>query len=98
MNTKLKDILQTSWKYSLYKAMQRGANIYYSKLMVMMIMILSILSNTLFSLGYIMLVCCVMFLSKLFYDVESARRNLLPLLQKLVIPYMLVEILIQLLF
>jgi hypothetical protein len=66
--------------------------------MVVMIIILSILSNTLFSLGYIMLLCSLMFLSKLFYDVESARTNLLPLLQKLAIPYMLVEILMQLMF
>jgi len=73
MNTKLKDLLLTSRRYRFYKTMQRVSNIYYSKLMVMMIIILSILSNTLFSLGYIMLLCCVMFLSKLFYDVESAR-------------------------
>jgi hypothetical protein len=66
--------------------------------MVMMIIILSILSNTLFSLGYIMLLCCVMYLSKLFYDVNQARQILLPLLRKFVIPYMLFEILIQLLY
>ena len=74
------------------------SNIYYSKLMVMLIMILSILSNTLFSLGYILLLCSIMYLSKLFYDVESARSILLPLLKKFVIPYMLFEIILQLIF
>ena len=41
-----------------------------------------------------MLLCCVMFMSNLFYDVESSREILLPLLKKFVIPYMLIEILI----
>jgi len=94
MNSKLKELLLTSRRYRFYKMMQRMSNIYYSKLMVMMIMILSILSNTLFSLGYILLLCSVMYLSKLFYDVESARTILLPLLKKFVIPYMLFEIIL----
>ena len=94
MNSKLKELLLTSRRYRFYKMMQRMSNIYYSKLMVMMIMILSILSNTLFSLGYILLLCSVMYLSKLFYDVESARTILLPLLKKFVVPYMLFEIIL----
>jgi hypothetical protein len=98
MNSKLKELLLKSRRYRFYKTMQRMSNIYYSKLMIMMIMILSILSNTLFSLGYILLLCSVMYLSKLFYDVESARTILLPLLKKFVIPYMLFEIILQLVY
>ena len=98
MNGRIKNLLLTSRRYRFYKMMQRMSNIYYSKLMVMMIMILSILSNTLFSLGYILLLSCVMFFSKLFYDVDSARTTLLPLLKKFVIPYMHFEIMLQLIY
>ena len=66
--------------------------------MIMMIVILSIMSNTVFSLGYILVLCAIMFLSSLFYKVESARLYLLPLLQNFVTPYMLVEILVQMLY
>ena len=66
--------------------------------MVMMIVILSIMSNTVFSLGYIIVLCAIMFLSSLFYKVESARLYLLPLLQSFVTPYVLVEILAQMIY
>lgn len=60
--------------------------------MVVMIIILSILNKTIFSLLYILLLSYLAFSSALFLNVEKARKSLLPLLRNVVIPFMLFEI------
>jgi len=50
--------------------MQRFLNVYYSKIMVAMIIILSILSNSVFSLGYVIILCILMFYNEVFLNVN----------------------------
>jgi hypothetical protein len=57
----LKQILNSSQLYRVYKQLQRFANIYYSMMVLSLVIILSIMSNTLFSLGYIIVLSVMMF-------------------------------------
>ena len=93
-----KSILLETWTYQFYRAFERFLNLYYSKIMVSMIMILSIMSNTLFSLGYIFMLSNIMFKSNLFLDVISAREELLPILKSWVAPYIFFEMTIQMVY
>ena len=88
----MKRLLQESWTYKFYKFMQEFANIYYSKLVLSLVLILSLLSNTLFSLGYIVVLCVIMYNSQLTLDVHASRTTLKPILEKFVLPYMIFEI------
>ena len=74
------------------------ANIYYSKAIVNMILILSVMSNSLFSLGYIIVLCVMMYSNQLFLDVKKARTVLSPIMRKFVIPYMIIEMGIVLIY
>ena len=76
--------------------MQRFANIYYGKLVLALVIILSIMSNTLFSLGYILVLYVLMFKTRLFLNVEDARKTLNPILNRFVLPYMIFELMCNL--
>jgi hypothetical protein len=85
-------ILNDSITYNLYKLMQSIANIYYSKIIVNMILIISVMSKSLFSLGYIIILCILMYSNQLFLQVDKARKILRPIMSKILIPYMIIEI------
>jgi hypothetical protein len=72
--------------------MQSIANIYYSKIIVNMILIISVMSKSLFSLGYIIILCILMYSNQLFLQVDKARKILRPIMSKILIPYMIIEI------
>lgn len=89
----LKQLLNSSQLYRVYKQLQRFANIYYSMMVLSLVIILSIMSNTLFSLGYIIVLSIMMFKNRLFLNVHDARNTLAPILKKYVLPYMIFEML-----
>lgn len=62
--------------------------------MVMMILILAIMANTIFSFIYIIVLCVLMYFSEIFLDVQKARDLLMPKLKLVLIPLMLVEVLL----
>ena len=62
------------------------------------ILILSIMSNTLFSLGYIIVLCVMMYSNKMFINVQDARKVLNPILKNFVLNYMILEMLMQLVY
>ena len=94
----IKKILHEQYMYRFYKLMQRFANIYYSKIMLNSILILSIMSNTLISLGYIIVLCVMMYSNKMFINVKDARKVLNPILKNFVLNYMILEMLMQLVY
>ena len=75
------------------KMIQKFAILYYGKVVWSLVIILVVMSNSLFSLGYIILVCILMFANKLFLDVDKARNTLLPILRMIVLPYIILEML-----
>ena len=94
----VKQILTQSWRYHFYKVMTKFSQIYYSKLVLGLVVILSIMSNTLFSLGYIIVLCLIMYENDRFLSVEKARKSLVPLFRNFVMPYMILEMFCQLLY
>lgn len=78
----------------MFKLIQIFVNFYYPKLMIAMILILSIMSNTLFSLGYVIMFCIIMMSNSLFLDTHNAKTKLLPRLKHWLVPYMLIELLL----
>ena len=82
-------------KYRFYKFLLRLSNIWYSKMMVSGILLLSILSNTLFSLGLIFVVCVLMFNNNLFLDYTRARKKLIPILRDFILSFLLIEIIVN---
>lgn len=92
----VRGLLKKSLVHSFYKSMQRFANIYYGQLVVSLVIILSIMSNTLFSLGYVVVLCLLMYQNQLFLNVSDAKTKLVPFLQNLLLPYMIVEMTVQL--
>ena len=56
------------------------------------------MSNTLFSLGYVLMFCIIMMSNSLFLDTFKAKSKLLPRLKFWLVPYMLVELLLQFLY
>ena len=67
------EVLSHSKRYNFYKFSERFALLYYPKVMVFLIMSLAIMSNTVFALGYILLLSVMMFSSKLFLHFDRAR-------------------------
>lgn len=94
----IEGIMSHSRLYRFYKMMQRIANVYYGKFMVVMIIILSIMANTIFSLIYIILLSLLVFYNSFFLNIKKARKYLRPLLSKVVIPFMIFELSIQFLY
>lgn len=88
----MRRLLDKSLTYKFYKFAQTFANVYYSKLLTSLVLILAIMSSTLFSLGYIVVLCIIMHNSQLSLSVEASRKTLKPIFQKFVMPYMIVEI------
>jgi hypothetical protein len=78
--------------------MTKFSHIYYSKLVLGLVVILSIMSNTLFSLGYIIVLCLIMYENDRFLSVRKARESLVPLFRNFVMPYMIFEMFCQLIY
>lgn len=95
MKALIKEIQNHSMQYRFYKFLMRLANIWYSKLMVMAVLSFSIISNTLFSLGLIFIICVLMFYNSLFLDYSSARKKLIPILRDFILFFILVEIIVN---
>ena len=57
----MRRLLNKSWVYKTYKALQRFSVIYYGKFVLSLVLILSVLSKTFFSLGYIIVLCIFYF-------------------------------------
>ena len=51
-----------------------------------------------FSLGYIIVLCLMMYSNKLFLKISEARTKLLPILRNFVLPYMIFEMLISMVY
>ena len=85
-------------RYRLFKSMQRFLVIQYPKFMVIMVLLLSIMTNTLVSLPYITSMCALVFFNDLFYNIEKSRTILKPFLQYFLMLYALLEIFTQLVF
>lgn len=94
----IRELVRRSSVFGFQQSMQRFANVYYGKLVVSLVVILSIMSSTLFSLGYVIVVCLMMYASELFLSVEDARTKLVPFLKNFCLPYMIFEISVQLAF
>jgi hypothetical protein len=84
--------------YRFYKVVQRGTNLNFSKLMVSLVLLLSILSNTLFSTAFIMVLFYLMFVNRFFLNIEQARKQLRPLIKNFLIPFILIEILLHFIY
>ena len=57
----IRKLKEKSKIYLFHKFMQRFAILYYGKVVLSLVMILSIMCNTLFSLGYVALLCTLMY-------------------------------------
>ena len=84
--------------YRLYKALQRAANINYPKIMVGVVFMLAVLSNTFFSLIFISILSWLMYQNSYFLDVKRAKRNLLPLIKYFLMPSILFEVFLHFLY
>jgi hypothetical protein len=98
LNLEIKKILRTSMRYRLFKSIQRFTVLQFSKLMVVMIIQLSILSDTVVVLPYLVSMIALIFMNDVFYDLKRAREQLLPLLERVLIPYAMLTVLTQLCF
>lgn len=85
-------------RYRLFKSIQRFTVLQFSKLMVVMIIQLSILSDTVVVLPYLVSMIALIFMNDVFYDLKRAREQLLPLLERVLIPYAMLTVLTQLCF
>ena len=94
----IEELKNQSRVHLVYKSLQRVCNIYYPSLMLCVILILSIMSSTLFSLGYILALCYLMLNMKKFLEVDKAREGLLPLFMYFFVPYMMFELFMILLY
>jgi len=81
-----------------YKMLQKFANLYYSKLMVVMTLILSLMSNTIFSLCYVIVFVLMLLSIQNFLDVQKARESLSPLLKNGLLNFIMVELLMDISF
>jgi hypothetical protein len=66
--------------------------------MIGMFLLLAIMSNTLFSLGFIIIVSGIMFMNDMFLNIKIAKKKLYPTLMRLIIPYILLELLLTFIY
>ena len=94
----MREIQNKSMKYRFYKFLLRLSNLWFSKMTVSGVLLLSILSNTMFSLGLIFIVCVLMFYNSLFLDYTSARKKLVPILRDFILSFLLIEIIVNFIY
>ena len=78
--------------------MQRSANIHNPKFMIGSVLFLAIVSNTIFSLAFIMFLSFAMLNHRLFLDINVARFNLTPIIRNIMMPFALFEILLHVVY
>ena len=85
-------IKSESIQYRIYKQFQRSTNTFYPTFMICSVVFLSVLSNTIFSIGIILFFSFLMYNHHLFFKIEHARRALLPIFQYLILPLIMLEV------
>ena len=78
--------------YGFYKVLQRFAILDFGRYMAGAILLLAVVSNTLFSLGVLAIACFLVYENRLFLDTQSARKKVNPLLRDYLLPFLLLEI------
>ena len=90
--------LKKNTTYRFYKNIQEFLNVYYPLVMIGLIMALSIMANTLFSLGYVIVLSYMCFTIDAFLSIKRARLRIAPRLAKYFQPYMVIEITLILIY
>lgn len=78
MTDTIQKLKALSLSYRFYKFGQGFCTVYYPMIMICLILILSIMASTLFSLGYVTGVCYLMYSISSFLDIEKARKWVMP--------------------
>ena len=84
--------------YRISETIENYATVYHGKVVICLVLVLSVLTNSLFSLGYIILACFLTYKNKHFLKPDKARKKLVPIFEKVILRYMIFEILIHLVF
>lgn len=68
MNLEIKKILKTSIRFRYFKTLQKFLVLKFPKIMVVLVMMLSLQTNTIVSFVYITSMCALIFQNDMFYD------------------------------
>ena len=92
MNKLIKSLQGSNLDYRLYKYLQRTVIINQPTLFIAVVLILAIISQTIFSLAYITFLSYAMLKYRLFLEVNQARFVLKPIIQNIMMPLVLFEV------
>ena len=95
MSKLIKALQGSNFEYRVYKHLQRSAIVHNPKFLIAAVLTLAIVSNTIFSLAFITFLSYAMLRYRLFLEVGLARFVLCPIIQNIMMPLVLLEILLH---
>lgn len=91
-------VKESSLRYRFYNWTQNIKLMHYSRFMVIMIILLAVYSDTIFSFVLIIILCAMMYSSNTFLNVQQARSHLVSIINKYLIPLILFEIVLSMIY